>query len=155
MARAQEQTSRFPPPNLLILQWSLSPQHGSGPNPGIFLTFSHPPHPIQRQTCWLHSFLPPLLAALPLLEHKHNPALRPLQVLFPLPETLHCKDGRQMLLIPFRSLLKCHLLREVFSKPLYWLPLSYPESTYPFLTAVCAQGWFPYSEHKLREGRPS
>lgn len=119
-----------PPPNLCILQWSLSPQHCSAaqaPNPGIILTsFSHTPRPIQWQTCWLHSLPLPLLAALPFLEHKYNPNLRPLQLLFPLPETLHYKGGRQILLIPFRSLLKRHLLREVFSKPLYWLPLWYP-----------------------------
>lgn len=93
------------------------------PKPWNHPDFLSYPHPIQWQTCWLHSLPPPLLAALPFLEHKHNPTLRPLQLLFPLPETLHYKGGRQILLIPFRFLLKRHLLREVFSKPLHWLPL--------------------------------
>lgn len=73
---AEWQGHRNRTPNLCILQ-CLPPQHRSdaqAPKPGIILTsFSHSPHPIQWQTCWLHSLPLPLLAARPLLEHKSYP----------------------------------------------------------------------------------
>ena len=133
VAGAQELNSLIPPPpNTLLLHCSPPLQYHSvawPPNPRIILTHLTP-H-IQPK------LLSGSVASLLFLEHENNSTPGPLHLLFLPPEPLCATELNSRFLPSFRSLLNCHLLREVFPRPLYPLTLLYLSLQHPSLPDVC------------------